>query len=223
MTVIINGTSGITSVNGSAAAPSVTGTDTDTGIVYGTNTLSLATGGTTALTANSSQGIQVLNTIGVGNATPSTSGAGITFPSTDLHYSTNANTLDDYEEGTWTPFIGGSSTDPTITYVVRYGYYVKVGRMLFVSGYVYSTNMSGGTGTLLLAGLPFSVLGGPNGAYQFLPIGYNTYNGAANVYWRFQMGGNLTYGSVYSSAGGVNLPNSSSTVEFSFSGVFMTT
>lgn len=55
MAVVINGTTGITSVNGSAAAPSVTGTDTDTGIVYGTNTLSLATGGTTAMTIDSSQ------------------------------------------------------------------------------------------------------------------------------------------------------------------------
>jgi hypothetical protein len=38
----------------------------------------------------------------VGAATPSTSGAGITFPATQSA-STNANTLDDYEEGTWTP------------------------------------------------------------------------------------------------------------------------
>jgi hypothetical protein len=41
-------------------------------------------------------------TVGVGAATPSTSGAGITFPATQSA-STNANTLDDYEEGTWTP------------------------------------------------------------------------------------------------------------------------
>jgi hypothetical protein len=45
MTIILNGSTGITSVDGSATAPSVTGTDTDTGIVYGTNTLSFATGG----------------------------------------------------------------------------------------------------------------------------------------------------------------------------------
>lgn len=42
------------------------------------------------------------NTIGVGGATASTSGSGITFPATQAA-STNANTLDDYEEGTWTP------------------------------------------------------------------------------------------------------------------------
>jgi len=68
MTIVLNGTTGITSVNGSAAAPSVTGTDTDTGIVYGTNTLSLATGGTTAVTVDSSQNV------GFGTASPSTYG-----------------------------------------------------------------------------------------------------------------------------------------------------
>ena len=39
-------------------------------------------------------------TIGVGNATPAASGAGISFPAT-ASASSDANTLDDYEEGTW--------------------------------------------------------------------------------------------------------------------------
>ena len=64
MTVIINGSSGITNVNGSAAAPAATGTDTDSGIVYGTNTVSLATNGTTALTVDASQNV------GIGTASP---------------------------------------------------------------------------------------------------------------------------------------------------------
>ena len=65
MTVIINGTTGISGVDGSAAAPAATGADTDSGIVYGTNTVSLATNGTTALTVNSSQNV------GIGTASPS--------------------------------------------------------------------------------------------------------------------------------------------------------
>jgi hypothetical protein len=59
MTVIINGTTGITNVNGTAAAPAETGTDTDSGIVYGTNTVSLATNGTTALTVDASQNVGI--------------------------------------------------------------------------------------------------------------------------------------------------------------------
>ena len=59
MTVIINGTTGITNVNGTAAAPAETGTDTDSGIVYGTNTVSLATNGTTAVTVDASQNVGI--------------------------------------------------------------------------------------------------------------------------------------------------------------------
>lgn len=66
MAVIINGTTGITNVNGTAAAPAETGTDTDSGIVYGTNTVSLATNGTTALTVDSSQNV------GIGTSSPTT-------------------------------------------------------------------------------------------------------------------------------------------------------
>ena len=65
MTVVINGTTGITNVNGSASAPAETGSDTDSGIFYGTNTVSLATNGTTALTVDSSQNV------GIGTASPS--------------------------------------------------------------------------------------------------------------------------------------------------------
>ena len=172
MTVIINGTTGITSVNGTAAAPSVTGTDTDTGIVYGTNALSLATGGTTALTANSSQGIQVLNTIGVGNTTPSTSGAGISFPATQSA-STDANTLDDYEEGTWTPALkfGGGSTG--LTYNSRYGFYTKVGNLVSVTCYYSVANKGSSTGVAKVDGLPFTVKSA-SGMYSRAPLYYNS-------------------------------------------------
>ena len=65
MTIVLNGTTGITNVNGTAAAPAETGTDTDSGIVYGTNTVSLATNGTTALTVDASQNV------GIGTSSPS--------------------------------------------------------------------------------------------------------------------------------------------------------
>lgn len=64
MTVTINGTFGIVGPNGSASTPAMTGTDTDSGIVYGTNTVQIATGGTTAVTVDSSQNV------GIGTASP---------------------------------------------------------------------------------------------------------------------------------------------------------
>lgn len=85
MAVVINGTTGITSVNGSAAAPSVTGTDTDTGVVYGTNTLSIATGGTTAVTVDSNQNV------GIGTDSPTSFGTGTTVLQTNAASSYSAN------------------------------------------------------------------------------------------------------------------------------------
>ena len=64
MAVTINGTTGITDVNGSAATPAITGLDTDTGLYFGTNLLGLSTAGTSALYIDSSQNI------GIGTTTP---------------------------------------------------------------------------------------------------------------------------------------------------------
>ena len=96
----------------------------------------------------------------VGTSTANTSGAklqtvdGITFPATQVA-SADPNTLDDYEEGTWTPTIIGTTTAGTVTYVNRTATYTKVGRLIHVSVHV---EWSGGTGTgiLRISGLPFT-------------------------------------------------------------------
>jgi hypothetical protein len=94
-------------------------------------------------------------TVGVGAATPSTSGAGITFPATQSA-STDANTLDDYEEGTWTPTIAVNQTSTTgITYSVQTGRYTKVGNLVHVQGYFLLTNKGAGSGNLTIINLPF--------------------------------------------------------------------
>ena len=88
-------------------------------------------------------------TIGVGAATPSTSGAGITFPATQAA-SSNANTLDDYEEGTWTPSLGG-----TATYTVQQGQYTKIGRMVNIRCNIEVLLLGTGS-TTTISGLPFT-------------------------------------------------------------------
>jgi hypothetical protein len=96
----------------------------------------------------------------VGTATANTSGAklqtsdGLTFPATAVA-SADANTLDDYEEGTWTPTVEGTSTAGTATYTLRTGKYTKVGNLVYIS---IELQWSGGTGTgsLKLTGLPFA-------------------------------------------------------------------
>ena len=102
----------------------------------------------------------VTTTIGVGGATPSASGSGITFPATQSA-STDANTLDDYEEGTWTPSYLGLTSAGTTTYGVNKGIYVKVGQMITVTG-VMTWTAATGTGGAALGGLPF-VINNSNG------------------------------------------------------------
>ena len=63
-------------------------------------------------------------------------GTGITFPATQSA-SSNANTLDDYEEGTWTPNQGSGLT--VSGSFESAGYYTKIGNLVTISGFVRGT------------------------------------------------------------------------------------
>ena len=92
--------------------------------VAGTVTVTLpATSGTMATLTTPS----FATTIGVGAATASASGSGITFPATQSA-SSDANTLDDYEEGTYTVTTVGFTVSGTTTLT---GTYTKIGRLVF--------------------------------------------------------------------------------------------
>jgi hypothetical protein len=95
-------------------------------------------------------------------------GTGIAFPAT-ASPSSNANTLDDYEEGTWTPAINYGGTVATLS--VAFGFYVKVGRHVTLTGYLTTTNKNGGTGDAVLSGLPFPI-GNSSNHYPGGSLGY---------------------------------------------------
>ena len=59
MALNINGTTGISGVNGSASAPALQGTDSNTGVSFGTDTVNINTGGTTRATVDSSGRLKV--------------------------------------------------------------------------------------------------------------------------------------------------------------------
>ena len=67
-----------------------------------------------------------------------------------------ANTLDEYEEGSFNPTIGGASTGGTPTYDDRHGRYTKVGRLVTYQIYIVWSALSGGAGNLVVGGLPFT-------------------------------------------------------------------
>ena len=81
--------------------------------------------------------------------------AGIEFPATQVT-STNVNTLDDYEEGTWTPIIefGGNAVD--VAYGAQLGKYTKIGDTVFIEARLVLTNNGSSTGAALILGLPFT-------------------------------------------------------------------
>ncbi len=90
---------------------------------------------------------------------------GITFPATQVP-SADANTLDDYEEGTWTPTLNGSSSNPTVTYSQQQGRYTKIGRVVYVELYLRLTAYSGGSGYPRIGGLPFTGTSSPYGGFS---------------------------------------------------------
>jgi hypothetical protein len=87
-------------------------------------------------------------------ATPTT-GTGITFPATQSA-SSNANTLDDYEEGDWTATLtssGGGSV--TLTSTAKY---IKIGNLVFASIESFAVDISSlSAGNLSITGIPFSI------------------------------------------------------------------
>ena len=79
------------------------------------------------------------------------SGGGLTFNGDTAA----ANALSDYEEGTWTGTLKGSSSDPS-TAVTATGYYTKVGRLVNILIDFNNVNTTGASGTVSITGMPFS-------------------------------------------------------------------
>jgi hypothetical protein len=98
---------------------------------------------------------------------------GIKFPATQVA-SADANTLDDYEEGTWTPTLG----DGLGASVTGVGFYTKVGRMVFAVFEFENKSRPSGVNTgsqIIMGALPFSTgAEGVNGKLGYKPGCTNT-------------------------------------------------
>jgi len=115
------------------------------GATSGTTTLTpTAVSGTTTLTLPATTGTVVTkDTNGILSVN------GVQFPATQSA-SADANCLDDYEEGTWTPSVGG-----TATYYAQEGKYTKVGKLINCF-FDFSINLIGTGSTSAISGLPFT-------------------------------------------------------------------
>ena len=128
-------------------------------------------------------------TVNTGNLVIGTAGKGIDFsaqtPSSATGATTGDELLDHYEEGSWTPILNKSGASGSVdSYTNQVGKYVRVGKLLWISFYLYKSSGSFGTGTgaWYVSGLPWALTHGTAGAYQFLPDGYWTVNGSGRSY-----------------------------------------
>jgi len=107
-------------------------------------------------TVNAAEGLR-LNTnaaLVLKGGTTTANGVGVAFPATQVA-SSDANCLDDYEEGTWTGTLTGSTTNPTVA-VTATGRYTKIGRQVSVQIAFESVSTIGASGNLSITGLPFT-------------------------------------------------------------------
>ena len=96
------------------------------------------------------------------------SGGGITFNGDTAA----ANALDDYEEGTWLPFYTSDGGTGTVNYAQRNGYYTKIGNRVFFQFHIMTSFWgTGGSGTLKIGGLPYTV-NNSTGNYGGIIFGY---------------------------------------------------
>lgn len=119
---------------------------------------------TTGSTIGSSTGTTRLTVsqygLALGNYDAATSGIGIKFPATQVA-STDANTLDDYEEGTWTPTWGGWTTAGTTTYsTAQAGRYIKIGRFVMLKAWLGGSCSGGSTDYFSVGNFPFTTTSG---------------------------------------------------------------
>lgn len=118
--------------------------------------------------------------------TTSADGTGITFPATQSA-STNANTLDDYEEGTWTPVIIGDSGQAGQVYATQTGAYTKIGRQVTLRFELSFSTEGTFTGSyLLISGFPFVSAASPStvsaGQFYFANMATNYITIGAQIY-----------------------------------------
>ena len=100
-----------------------------------------------------------------------TAGAGgLAFPATAVAVA-DANTLDDYEEGTWDAAFATGGGTVTINTASNRCRYTKIGRLVTVNGFLQISSVSSPTGPLLITGLPFTIPAATEGdAYSAVSI-----------------------------------------------------
>ena len=159
--LIQNSTVTIADTTGDIAGASSLTSPAATNLTLGTGSFG------TALTVASATGAATFAgavTVATGNLVIGTAGNGIDFSADPSAAGMTSELLDDYEEGTWTPSIGG-----TATYTTQVGSYTKIGRQVTL-WFDLTINVLGTGSTEFISGVPF---------VPAILIGYHS----GTVYW----------------------------------------
>ena len=103
---------------------------------------------------------------------------GISFAATaNSSGSTSSELFDDYEEGSFTPYIDRENGSPIIGYDAQDGYYTKIGRVVYFYAEVRITsyNGNGSYGSTFLRGLPYQSAARTAGRGVWNSVQYNSY------------------------------------------------
>ena len=118
-----------------------------------------------------------------------------------------SNTLDDYEEGDWTPIANNGFANVTYQSSERTGHYTKIGRLVFLDFYIRFESGGSTTSTgahIHISGLPYSIMntsrsrGGGTTSYE--NINSSNDNGAGNISF-YGSQGNTNFGTYVGSSG----------------------
>jgi hypothetical protein len=105
-------------------------------------------------------GAAISGTTGTFSGLIAANGGGVSFPATQVP-SADANTLDDYEEGTWTPT---DASGAGLSFTTTDAFYTKIGNVVYVSCSVTFPSTANAT-AIRFGGLPFTVKAGSNNVY----------------------------------------------------------
>ena len=153
-------------------------------------------------------------------------GGQIVFPGTQSAAS-NVNTLDDYEEGSYSPIIGGDGGTSGQSYTTQVGRYTKIGNLVHVQGIVTLSAKGTITGNAMLGALPFTTQNTTslNGAIH---IGYFQNMGTSFVTVSCYIVPNTTYGLLVAATGAatslsaLSTTNIADTTQLIFGGTYQT-
>lgn len=164
---------------------------------FSTNTFSIWTASTSRVSVDANGN----TSLATGNLVVGTAGKGIDFSAN------GGDVLSQYDEGTWTPVITGSSSNPTVTYGLQRGKYVRVGNVVTVSAFISWSAISGGSGDLRIS-LPFAGESsvGASGAGSISSMDGFTF-AAGRTFCSFQPQANVLYGNLPQTGSGVSSSN----------------